>query len=83
MTFRKLEVKIGKNKRCTEGREVAMSKGTKFGRNRINTKPLQFALEMVAKKEMSIRKICEATGVAKATLCRRIAELKIAEEISI
>lgn len=61
--------------RCGEGRAIAMAKGTQMGRNKIKTPQMGFAIELYLKKEMSIRKICEATGVAKATLCRRISEL--------
>ena len=63
--------------RCSEGRTVAMSKGVKMGRPKIGGSQLDFALSLYKAQEMSIRKICEATGVAKATLCRRIKELGV------
>lgn len=62
--------------RCNEGREVAKSKGTKFGRPKINDKRIDHALELYKSGTMSIRKICEVMGVSKTTLCRRIAESK-------
>ncbi len=63
--------------RCAEGREVAMAKGIKFGRPKVGGKQLDFALELYQTQAMSIRKICEATGVAKATLCRRIRDMRL------
>ncbi|MCW6094561.1 recombinase family protein [Clostridium sporogenes] len=62
--------------RCNEGRIVAISKGVKMGRPRIGGTQLDYALYLYTTNEMSIRKICEVTGVAKATLCRRIKEIK-------
>ncbi|KZL89942.1 recombinase family protein [Clostridium magnum] len=61
--------------RCAEGRAVAVAKGTKMGRPRTGGKQLDFAIELYKNKSMSIRKICESTGIAKATLCRRLKEL--------
>lgn len=68
-------------KRCEEGRAVAKNKGIKFGRPKIGGKQLDFALELYMTQAMSLRKICEVTGVAKATLCRRIREIKGQEVI--
>lgn len=62
--------------RCSEGREVAVSKGVQFGRPRKGGKQLEHALSLYQSQTLSIREICEATGVSKATLCRRIAEGK-------
>lgn len=62
--------------RCNEGRAVAVAKGTKMGRPRTGGKQLDYALKLYKSQEMSIRKICEVTGIAKATLCRRIKELQ-------
>ncbi|GAB6153722.1 recombinase family protein [Desulfosporosinus burensis] len=62
--------------RCAEGRAVAIAKGTKMGRPKKGGKQLDFAMSLYKSQAMSIRKICEATGVAKATLCRRISETK-------
>ena len=62
--------------RCNEGREVAKSKGVQMGRPKKGGKQLEFALSLYNSQQMSIRKICEATGIAKATLCRRIAEVR-------
>lgn len=62
--------------RCNEGRAVAVSKGVKMGRPKTGGKQLDFAMQLYNAKQMSIRKICEATGVSKATLCRRIQEQK-------
>lgn len=66
--------------RCQEGREVAIAKGQKMGRPKTGGKQLEFALELYKKKAMPIRQICEVTGVSKATLCRRIKELKQKKE---
>lgn len=65
--------------RCAEGRAIAIAKGTKMGRNKIKTTQMDYAIELYLKKEMSIRKICEVTGVAKATLCRRLSEMKLTD----
>lgn len=62
--------------RCSEGRAVAVAKGVKMGRPKSNGKQLEYALQLYKDKVMSIRKICEVTGVSKATLCRRIKELQ-------
>ena len=62
--------------RCNEGREVAKAKGVKMGRPKKGGSQLEFAMSLYKAQEMSVRKICEATGIAKATLCRRISEAK-------
>lgn len=62
--------------RCQEGREAAMEKGVKMGRTKQMDTKMEYALKLYEDKAMSIRKICEVTGVSKATLCRRISELK-------
>lgn len=62
--------------RTSEGRAVAKQNGVKFGRSKIDTPQMKYALELYEKGEMSVRKICEVTGVSKATLCRRTKELK-------
>ncbi|OAA91458.1 recombinase family protein [Clostridium ljungdahlii] len=62
--------------RCNEGRQVAISKGVKMGRPKTGGKQMEYALQLYKDKAMSIRKICEVTGIAKATLCRRIKELQ-------
>lgn len=67
--------------RCAEGRAVAVTKGVKMGRPKSSGKQLEFALTLYKAKEMSVRKICEATGVSQATLMRRVKELKLAEAI--
>lgn len=69
--------------RCSEGREVAKSKGTKFGRPKKGGKQLDFAMSLYQSQQMSIRKICEATGVSKATLCRRISEGKVKAQVAL
>lgn len=61
--------------RCNEGRAVAMAKGVKMGRTKLDTPQLKFAISLYKAQELSVRKICEATGVAKATFCRRLKEL--------
>lgn len=61
--------------RCNEGRAVAVSKGVKMGRPKVGGKPLEFAISLYKAQEMSVRKICEVTGVGKATFCRRLKEL--------
>lgn len=68
--------------RCSEGREVAVSKGVQFGRPRKGGKQLEHALSLYDSQTLSIRQICEATGVSKATLCRRIAEGKDKQELT-
>lgn len=72
-----------RSQRCSEGRKVAMKKGVQFGRPRTGGKQLDFALELYKSGTMSIRKICENTGVAQATLMRRVKEYKIAEGIEL
>ena len=69
--------------RCNEGRDVAMSKGVKIGRTRIGGKQLEYSLELHNKGEMPISKICDVTGIAKATLCSRIKEFKEVRELDI
>lgn len=64
--------------RCNEGRAVAVANGKVMGRPKKSGSQMDFALSLYKAQEMSLRKICEATGVAKATLCRRIKELKLA-----
>ena len=63
--------------RCNEGRKVAISNGIKMGRPRVRGSQIDFALKLYTDKAMSIRKICESTGVTKSTLCRRIKELEL------
>lgn len=67
--------------RCAEGRAVAKSKGVQMGRPKRGGKQLEFALNLYKSQAMSIRQICEATGVAKATLCRRIKEAKSIDSV--
>lgn len=62
--------------RCNEGRAVAIAKGVRMGRPKNGGKQMEYAIELYKSKAMSVRKICEATGVSKATLCRRIKELQ-------
>lgn len=62
--------------RCNEGRAVAIAKGVQMGRPKSSGKQMEYAIELYKSKAMSVRKICENTGVSKATLCRRIKELK-------
>ncbi|MBC2579705.1 recombinase family protein [Clostridium sp. DJ247] len=66
--------------RCAEGREVAVAKGVKMGRPKTGGKQMDFAIELYRSKTMSIRKICESTGVSKATLCRRLKELGLTSQ---
>ncbi|AKA72040.1 recombinase family protein [Clostridium scatologenes] len=66
--------------RCEEGRAVAVAKGVKMGRPKTGGKPMDFAIELYKSQAMSIRKICENTGVAKATLCRRLKELGLSAQ---
>lgn len=61
--------------RCAEGRAVAVEKGLKMGRPRVGGKQLDFAIDLYKSNAMSVRKICDVTGVAKATFCRRLKEL--------
>ena len=62
--------------RCNEGREIAKSKGVQMGRPRKGGKQLEYAIELYKSKTMSVRDICQKTGVSKATLCRRVSEYK-------
>lgn len=61
--------------RCNEGRAVAMAKGVQMGRPKVGGKQMDFAISLYKAQTHSVRKICEATGVAKATFCRRLKEL--------
>lgn len=70
-----------RSQRCSEGRVIAQKKGIRFGRPKTENPQLKFAIDLYNKREMSIRQICSATGVAQATLCRRIQELKLKEDI--
>lgn len=72
-----------RSQRCNEGRVIAQKKGVKFGRPKTKNPQLVFALDLYSKKQMSIRQICAVTGVAQATLCRRIQELKNVEGVTI
>lgn len=63
--------------RTQEGRAVAISKGVQMGRPKKGGKQLDYALTLYKNGEMSIRNICAVTGIAKSTLCRRIAEAKV------
>lgn len=62
--------------RTAEGRAVAVSKGVKMGRKRVKNKQLDFAVQLFESGTMSASKICENTGVSRATLFRRIKERK-------
>ncbi|WP_156876101.1 hypothetical protein [Clostridium kluyveri] len=42
---------------------------------------MDFALELYKAQSMSLRKICEVTGVARAILCRRIKEMRQNKEL--
>lgn len=70
------------HQRCSEGRAVAISKGVKMGRPKKGGSQLDFAMSLYKAQEMSIRKICDSTGISKATLCRKIAEFK-AEAVAV
>lgn len=63
-------------KRIREGVERAKANGVKFGRPKRNDAKVKHAVELYKEGKMSIRKIAEVTGVATATLSRRIRELK-------
>jgi len=65
--------------RCNEGRAVAVSKGVVMGRPRRGGSQMEFAIELYKDKalnKMSMKDICSSTGISKATLCRRISEIK-------
>ena len=68
--------------RTQEGRKVDMDNGVKMGRTRKDGPQLNHALALYDAGEMSLRQICEVTGVSKATLCRRIKERKALEVIA-
>lgn len=61
--------------RCNEGRAIAVAKGVVMGRPKKGGSQLSHAIQLYKDKTLSIRGICEATGVSKSTLCRRIKEL--------
>ena len=61
--------------RCNEGRAVAMAKGVVMGRPKIGGAQMDFAISLYKAQSHSVRAICKATGVAKATFCRRLKEL--------
>jgi DNA invertase Pin-like site-specific DNA recombinase len=63
--------------RCNEGRAVAIAKGVRMGRPKVMDKQMDYAIQLYKNGEMSIRTICDVTGVAKATFCRRLKELKV------
>jgi DNA invertase Pin-like site-specific DNA recombinase len=44
-----------------------------------NSKKLQYAIELYQKAENSVKDICEITGISKATLYRKLKELKLEE----
>ncbi|MDF2802642.1 MAG: resolvase, terminal domain protein [Anaerocolumna sp.] len=62
--------------RTAEGRAVAVSKGVQMGRKRVKNKQLDFAVQLFESGTMSANKICENTGVSRATLFRRVKERK-------
>ncbi|MFT8313258.1 MAG: recombinase family protein [Clostridium sp.] len=62
--------------RTAEGRAVAVSKGVKMGRKKVKNKQLDFAVQLFESATMSANKICENTGVSRATLFRRLKERK-------
>ncbi len=53
---------------------MAIKRWVRMGRPKKNSKPLEHAIELYKEKKISIHKICEYTGVSKATLCRRLKE---------
>ena len=67
--------------RTQEGRKAAMANGVKMGRTKKDGEQMKYAIALALKGEMSIRKICEVTGVSKATLCRRLKDIKDAEKL--
>lgn len=68
--------------RCNEGRAVAVSNGVQFGRPRKGGKPLEHAIQLYKGRNMSLKDICEVTGVSRATLCRRLKELGLTVQAS-
>ncbi|MDF2907942.1 MAG: resolvase, terminal domain protein [Herbinix sp.] len=63
--------------RTSEGRTMAKKRGVVMGRPKTGGKPMEHAINMYKSKTMSLKEICEATGVSKSTLCRRINELQV------
>ncbi|URZ16871.1 recombinase family protein [Clostridium felsineum] len=61
--------------RCKEGIVQAHKRGVKFGRPKSDDEQLKFAIELYGQREMSVKQICEKTGVSKSTLMRRVREL--------
>lgn len=61
--------------RCNEGRAVAVAKGVVMGRPKKGGSQLEYAIQLYKDKAMSVRDICQNTGVSKSTLCRRLKAL--------
>ncbi|MGC7871540.1 recombinase family protein [Desulfosporosinus sp. SYSU MS00001] len=66
--------------RCNEGRAVAITNGVQFGRPRKGGKPLEHAIQLYKGRTMSLKDICDVTGVSRATLCRRLKELGLTSQ---
>ncbi|MEH7117201.1 recombinase family protein [Neobacillus vireti] len=66
--------------RVQEGVRVAKAKGTRLGRPKANQNKVNLALELYAKGEHTVKQIVDITGVSKATLYRKIAELEEANK---
>lgn len=60
--------------RVKEGVKVARAKGVKFGRPTANKNKVDYAIELYEAGEHPVRKICDITGISKATLYRKIKE---------
>lgn len=67
--------------RIQEGIKVAKAKGTKLGRPKANSNKVQYALELYAKGEHTVKQIVDITGVSKATLYRKIKEIEAQKEL--
>lgn len=62
--------------RTQEGREAAMDNGVVMGKPKREDEEMQMAIELYKKGGISADKISKMTGVGRATIFRRIKELK-------
>ena len=60
--------------RVKEGVKVAKEQGVEFGRPKANKNKVAYALELYHSGEYTAKKICDITGISKATLYRKLKE---------
>ena len=66
--------------RTTEGLAAARARGRKGGRPKTNQKSIDKAIKLYETQTHSIREIVALTGISQATLYRRLAEIKEAQQ---